>query len=460
MTVVNGRALDPRAPITEARAVIDSSPPPPPSYAPRGRAPSDEHTFLLRSERNRRVVDGIRAVGILLVVLFHTVLGLSMLLPEEGLDGFIATFPDVFNIAWQALGSEIIFFVSGFLLSYLLFKEHAQSGRVDVYDYTVRRLSRILPLYFVALFLYAAADGFDVDLDELVLNLLFISKICGESTIIGVGWSLELMMQMYLVLPLLVLWVARSSRPVTTMTLLIVASVAARGVALWAHPGAAQVPMYTFLYGADPPEVMEDLYHLPWFRATPFLCGLFLAWATIHRGRRLAAFFTAPGRAATLLVGGLVIIAAAGSLPLHDRTSFLYPDTPAWFWFTFWTTQRFALVVGISLALVACLHAERGLPLAGARILAWEPWGHVSRNIYSIYLFHFGWLIPGAAIVFGTIDDEEITGATTWHALGIFAIGTVLSVLFAMLLTRWVEAPGQRWIRRRWQRPRRPAEAA
>lgn len=439
--------------------MTDSAPPPPPEFAPAGSAASGEHTFVLKSERNRRVIDGVRAVGILLVVLFHTVLGLSQLLPEEGLDRFIATFPDVFNIAWQALGSEIIFFVSGFLLSYLLFKEHAQTGGVDVYDYTVRRLSRILPLYFVALFLYAAADGFDVDLDELVLNLLFISKICGESTIIGVGWSLELMMQMYLVLPLLVLWVARSRAPALTMGVLIALSVAARGVALALNPGAAEVPLHAFLYGADPPAVMEDLYHLPWFRATPFLCGLFLAWATIHRGRTVRAVLGGPGRSAALMLVGVALVAAAGSLPLHDRTSFLYPDMPAGFWFAFWTLQRFALVAGICLTLIPCLHAEGGLPLAVARVFAWEPWGLVSRNIYSIYLFHFGWLIPGAAIAFGTVDADEVTDATTWQALVIFAVGAVLSVLFAMLLTRWVELPGQRWIRRRWQRPRPAAPA-
>ncbi len=414
---------------------------------------ADEPTFILREERNRHVIDGVRAVGILLVVLFHTVLGLSQLLPEAGLDDFIATFPSTLNIAWQALGSEIIFFGSGFLLSYLLFKEHVANGKLDLHDFFVRRISRILPLYFVALLLYAAADEFDVDLDQLLLNLLFVSKIFGESTIIPVGWSLELMMQMYVLLPFLVMWVMRTRFPVFVMTTLVVLSIAARAVALLAEPGAAEVPLYAFLHGADVPDVMADLYHLTWFRATPFLLGLLFAWLTIFRGRASRATLGHTGLAHALILGGLALVAVAGSLPLQDEHSFLYnPALGAIFWITFWTFQRFALVLGICLMLMPCFYATHGLPLACARVLAWKPWGHVSRNIYSVYLFHQAFLIPGAALAFWTTDADDVTTAATWQALVIFAVGAVLSVLFARLMTRWVELPSQRFLRDRWQR--------
>ena len=95
--------------------------------------------FILDEYRNRRLIDGIRAIGILLVLLFHVLFGLSRVLPEAGMDRLIAGFPAALNIAWQALGTEIIFFISSFLLSYLLLREFALRGSIDIRDYLVRR---------------------------------------------------------------------------------------------------------------------------------------------------------------------------------------------------------------------------------------------------------------------------------------------------------------------------------
>src|SRR5690606_37376397 len=76
-------------------------------------------TWLLDSERNRRVVDGLRAIGIILVIAFHSAFVFAKILPRPKFDAFVATMPGAFNVVWQALGSEVVFFSSGFLLSYL-----------------------------------------------------------------------------------------------------------------------------------------------------------------------------------------------------------------------------------------------------------------------------------------------------------------------------------------------------
>ena len=111
--------------------------------------------MLLDHNDNRTVVDFIRGFGIVLVVCFHVVVGLSMLLEGEAHERFITTLPSVMNLFWQALGSELIFLASGFLLSYLLIRELHQSGRIAIGDFYGRRASRIVPMYLIGLGTYA-----------------------------------------------------------------------------------------------------------------------------------------------------------------------------------------------------------------------------------------------------------------------------------------------------------------
>jgi peptidoglycan/LPS O-acetylase OafA/YrhL len=82
----------------------------------------------------------------------------------------------------------------------------------------------------------------------------------------------------------------------------------------------------------------------------------------------------------------------------------------------------------------------------------------VSRNIYSIYLFHLGWMIPAAVIVLHTTDQNDIHEVSSLQVFGIFALTTMFSVLFASVLTRFIEIPSQRWLRRRYGRSRLPED--
>lgn len=418
----------------------------------RQRPPFDAEPLLLDEERNRRIVDGARALGILLVVFFHVLFGLTRLLPSEGMEAFVVEFPRVLNIGWQALGSEVIFFLSGFLLSYLLLRELSRVDSIDVRDYLVRRVSRILPLYAIALALFSLATDFTGA--ELVLNLLFVSKIFGAETIIPVGWSLELLMQVYLLLPFLVLAVVRSGRPVAVLTALIVASLGARYWALAVDPSSYETPFHALLHGGDASDTQQDLYYLIWFRATPFLAAVLVAYWTVYRPGRLRALFARRSVRAVAPLLGMGLLVASGCLPLHDRDSVLYDVTGPTFWLWFWTLQRPVFVTGLALVLLSCWFTTRGPVGLAGRFLAWQPWGFVSRNIYSIYLFHLAWLIPAAALALWTVDRDAVVRVHPLQAVAIFALGATFSLLFAAVLTRFVEAPSQRWIRRRYLRRR------
>jgi peptidoglycan/LPS O-acetylase OafA/YrhL len=436
--------------------------------------------WLLDDEHRRRVVDGLRALGIVLVVAFHGAFLFAKVLPPEQLDAFIEKLPAVLNVVWQALGSEVVFFSSGFLLSYLLVREHDRYGSIDVRDFWVRRFSRIVPLFLVALVLFSIGRSFH--LDRFVLNALFVSRIAGHFDLtshagknyVPVGWSLEVMVQVYALLPLLVWGVLKTRRPLIVACALVVLSLVPRWFALAADPVAYTTPYHQLVHGGEAPQLQKDLYYLTWFRLTPFLLGLVTALVvTRHRGA-LVQWCASKTRATATLALGAGLVVASGFLPLHSRTGYVHDLFEPQHWLWFWTAQRAVLITGVALGLLVLLGASRGLPAFVARGLAWRGFAPISHGIYSIYLFHFACLVPAAIVVFlpaviegvsnsPSLDRKvlvdhvrlAIDSASLWQYLVMVALAVWLSTKLAQFLTRVVEQPVQEWLRVRYRRRER-----
>ncbi|MBT2971608.1 MAG: acyltransferase [Candidatus Thiodiazotropha sp. (ex Ctena orbiculata)] len=427
--------------------------------------------MLLDDQRNRQILDGFRAIGILLVILFHSLLISTKLVQKSGgtnndftgIDALIDAFPRALNIAWHAVGSEMIFLVSGFLLSYLLFREYYRKGGIDLYDFFVRRLSRIIPLYLIALMLY----GLDMhySLEDLALNLLFNSKAFDMKTIIPVGWSLEVMMQVYVLLPFLVILVMRNRRPVLLMSVLMLLSLLPRWIALSLSQGEYLIPVYELIYqGGGSSRLQQDLYFLTIYRATPFLMGLLIAYLAVFRADWLCNFFSKPLLSSGLLVLGVILVALSSGVSIQDKDAWAYTSISQEFWLWFWTFHRFVFASGISLLMLAILHNTQGLARSIGGLFQWNLWGMFSHNIYSIYLFHFICLIPAALLVLvpQSLDRMEIFVSqpkelirmidhiSVIEVLLIFFLTAFFSVKLAVWITRYVEKPSQEWIRRRF----------
>ncbi|NOQ80273.1 MAG: hypothetical protein GQ546_12840, partial [Gammaproteobacteria bacterium] len=81
---------------------------------------------------HNQIFDGVRAISIFLVIYFHVNYVIIKLLEGESLQNHIDSMPSILNISWQALGSEIIFFVSGYLLTMILLIEEKNHGHISV----------------------------------------------------------------------------------------------------------------------------------------------------------------------------------------------------------------------------------------------------------------------------------------------------------------------------------------
>ena len=161
-------------------------------------------------------LDGLRAVSIAIVFLGHA--GLSHLIPG----GF---------------GVTAFFFLSGFLITTLLIREHARTGGVALGAFYLRRVLRLAPplLLTIMLALGLSAAGWvrgDVSAEAVLAQILFVynyySLLPGaENSVEGLGvlWSLSVEEHFYMIWPVLFLFIARGKIGITHILVLLIAIV-------------------------------------------------------------------------------------------------------------------------------------------------------------------------------------------------------------------------------------------
>lgn len=210
-------------------------------------------------------LDGLRAIAVLVVVLYHTGL----------LTG-----------GW--IGVEIFFVLSGYLITSLLLVEMDTSGRVDLVAFWRRRARRLLPALFVFLLVVAAFVGLvaDATADAMIRRdvLAALTYSSNWSSIFGGGgywqdfaapsplhhmWSLAVEEQFYVIFPILALVVLRA--PFRRWALPLLATVAL----VWQLWMTHHAPLDRFYLGTDT-------------RAFGILLGACIALITSTAARRIA----------------------------------------------------------------------------------------------------------------------------------------------------------------------------
>lgn len=87
--------------------------------------------------------DGLRAVAILLVILWHTQTTFGF--------GSLGVLAPLVNVGWA--GVDLFFGLSGFLITSLILREERETGRFSIRDFYARRVLRIFPPYYTVLLL-------------------------------------------------------------------------------------------------------------------------------------------------------------------------------------------------------------------------------------------------------------------------------------------------------------------
>ncbi len=287
-------------------------------------------------------LDGLRALAVVAVLLSHS--------------GIV-----LFGGGW--LGVDVFFVLSGYLITTLLIKEHASTGRVDLTGFYARRMLRLYPALLLlllvgALFYRELGAGGNLEgygLSALLAGTYVQDIVQGltQSAHGGLGhtWSLGVEEQFYLLWPpVLLLLIGRR-----------------RSVMAWSvFGGFASWVVMLALLNKSPDGIPDASYYLPVSRFSGLLLGS--ATAAMLDRQPPGPLWTRAWLGWSAAVLGVTTLAAAGRLGR-------YPDMS-------WESPL--MVVATVILLV---HLAAG-PSVLHRLLAWTPLSYVGRRSYGIYLFH------------------------------------------------------------------------
>ncbi|MFN2446228.1 MAG: acyltransferase family protein [Vicinamibacterales bacterium] len=228
-------------------------------------------------------LDGVRGIAILLVLAHH----LTIVRPATAFDNAILA---ALHTGWA--GVDLFFVLSGFLITGILLD--ARGSRRYFASFYARRALRIVPLYYVIIFLsYHVLPSFPVWYDRLVGPgaipherdfWLFISNITMARRdalshgILGISWSLAIEEQFYLIWAIVVR-ILSPDRLGLLCGLLILVTPVLRTFAIRA--GASEIEIYVLTpYRAD---ALAAGALLAWLARRPVWNGLhrFGPWATM-----------------------------------------------------------------------------------------------------------------------------------------------------------------------------------
>jgi peptidoglycan/LPS O-acetylase OafA/YrhL len=345
------------------------------------------------SKNYRPDIDGLRALAVVPVVLFHAKFGCP--------GGFV--------------GVDVFFVISGFLISTLILKELAD-GDFSLIAFWERRIRRILPALAVMVlatlvagwFLFVPEDfkklGQSVFAQTLLLSNFFFYQqgfwvggyfsATAEAQPLLHTWSLAVEEQFYLFFPLLLIFLKHCSRPALTIIISALAMVSL-GLSWY---GCHAFPSATF-------------YFLP-TRAWELFLGTLLA---LMRGQLTVS---APMRETTGWIG--VILIAYAIFFYDANTSF--PGLGA-----------IPPCLGAALVIFS---GESKLSLVG-QMLAFKPVAFIGLISYSLYLWHW------PLLVFSKYPFN-------YEGWKIRAAMLVASLALAILSWRFIETPFRK--RRIWQK--------
>ncbi len=295
--------------------------------------------------RYRPDIDGLRAIAVLAVVIYHADLGLN--------GGYV--------------GVDVFFVISGYLITGLIFKE-LEAGQFKLLAFWERRVRRILPALIAMLFASVLVGWFRLlpqdfkALGQSITAQVALVANCYFYTVAGYfeqeaalkpllhTWSLAVEEQFYLLFPLLLVFTRRCSRPVVSGIILVLGLMSFVLCVRWSQS-----------------HVWANFYFLP-TRAWELLLG---AWLAVLPSSKPVARWRAE------VCGGVGLSLILAGIALFDRDTKM-PGLPA------------LLPCGGT----AMVIAANGLcSTVTRRLLAFRPLVWLGLISYSIYLWHWPVLV-------------------------------------------------------------------
>jgi peptidoglycan/LPS O-acetylase OafA/YrhL len=351
----------------------------------------------------RPEIDGLRAIAVLNVVLYHAGLGLP--------GGYV--------------GVDIFFVISGYLITNIIQRE-SNEQRFSLTQFWMRRIRRILPAASVVVLSTFVISYFILDPNSLrdlglsgiahatmLANVFFLNSngYFAESSELKPllhTWSLSVEEQFYILFPILLIFLLKQKTvyAVSTLTLITIVSLCLSGIGVFVYPDAS-------------------FYLLP-TRAWELAAGALLA---------LTEHYLAFKQSAKQILG----FAGFGAIIC---STFLYMGTTPF--------PGFAAILPVGGAVAIIATNSDGQNIIG-RVLSQKPLVLIGLISYSLYLWHWpilalskhGFIDDSLTLTLGLILVAGILSFLTWKTVeipfrksrrlsrpqAVFAFGGIISIL-------------------------------
>lgn len=290
-------------------------------------------------------LDGLRAIAIALVILFHAKVPFFQ-------GGF--------------LGVDIFFVLSGYLITSLLLNEEDQTGQIHIGKFYIRRFFRLSPALLTMLIFYLAISSFlwpttDNHITQAIVAATYLSDygvaFWGVPNEIGHTWSLAVEEHFYLLWPLLLSFIYKRH----TFRLLVILLGIYFATSLW---------RYTWIIYEH---TWNQVYYRFDTRATGLILGSCLAVAI-----RIPSIFKKLKGNINLLIG----VSIFTTILLQYAITHLQEP-----WGNLWISKwGFTLTEWSTLIVLLAIHQPQNILY---KILSTPPFPWLGRLSYSLYLWHY-----------------------------------------------------------------------
>jgi peptidoglycan/LPS O-acetylase OafA/YrhL len=356
--------------------------------------------------KHRREIDGLRALAILPVLLFHAGFTTSAL---DAMSINLGPF-DRLGLDGGYFGVDIFFVISGFLITGIIVNELQTKNKFSIVGFYERRARRIMPALFVVMitmipvgWLLLFSDQYKTFLDSLVSINFFVSNyfFLGQTGYFDPDidlnpmlhtWSLAIEEQFYVFFPLILwlLWkVVRQRYWIPILSVIAVVSL------VWANTNWYSDPTNTF--------------YLLHFRAWELIAG---ALAAIHLSKREKPFSS---QALSLVGIALLTVAILGPWKLVGSTMDVFPH------------PGFITLIPVVGTVLIAMFAGSGTLVN--RVLSWRFFVGIGLISYSAYLWH--------QPLFAFFRTSQLHEPKPWDFLPLIAATLIL----AGLSWKFVENP-------------------
>ena len=396
--------------------------------------------LMARPATNFDVVDGLRAISMLLVLIFHSYMmyayGQSTTsvseMVEEG--GYLLSW-----IVNSDKGVDVFFVISGFLITTILLRQIDSMGRIRLSNFYVRRFLRLSPVYYFAILLYWLFLGNQesANTDNLWANIFYVNNfIHYKDQAMNWTWSLAIEEQFYLIFPLLLTFlVLKTRQPMFWLWVLWFLAILIRYLIIMSDEQIRTLPQSQLAADEDfHAHHFSVLYDNLYTRYGALLSGCMAGYYFYYDKDRLDAFFkTAMGLAVKTV--GIVLVAVLMILPM---VSSQFDDWQN-FNIAYQSLNRNLFGLGIAIIILASFSEgwfkKIAHVLLGNRVL--YP---IAQLSYSMYLVH---VVP-VAILSGIAAQwvNNTPGVSHFEAVfAIFVVATLVTTLLAAFMYLFIERP-------------------